>query len=209
MTADEYATPQGRRLAAWHDNLFDQKYLRHHWTNFFEVSPGVYRSNHPTAARLHAYHALGIRTILNLRGSERRGHYHEERALCDDLGIAMIDSRLYARKPARRHELLEVIAHLKAAPRPLLIHCKSGADRAGFASAVHLMVNEGRPVAEARRQLSLRYIHLRKSRTGILDHILDLYAHHEPTMPFEGWVRDVYDHDAVAASFAALPWWRR
>ncbi|MFQ6548676.1 tyrosine-protein phosphatase [Aestuariibius sp. 2305UL40-4] len=209
MSAEEYATPEGKRLAAWHDNLFDQKYLRHHWTNFFQVAPGVYRSNHPTPARIAQYKELGIKTILNLRGREKRGHYHEERAACAAAGIEMVDARLYARKPARQEELLTVIHHLRTLPKPFLLHCKSGADRAGFASALYLMAVEGRPVEEARRQLGLRYIHIRQTKTGILDHILDLYAAREGEMGIEEWIRTEYDRDAIQASFDALPWWKR
>ncbi|MFQ6552610.1 tyrosine-protein phosphatase [Aestuariibius insulae] len=209
MTPEEYATPEGRKLAAWHDNLFDQKYLRHWWTNFFPVADGVWRSNHPTPARLQRYYDMGIRTILNLRGQERRGHYHEERAICDRLGIEMVDLRLYARRTAKREEYQELIAHLKTLPKPLLIHCKSGADRAGFASAVYQMVMEGRPVAEARKQLGAKFIHFRKTATGVLDHILDLYEEREAEMGFEEWIATVYDRHAIQASFDALPRWKR
>jgi protein tyrosine/serine phosphatase len=38
----------------------------------------------------------------------------------------------------------------------MLIHRKSGADRAGLMSALYLDLKEGVPMAQAKRQLSLR-----------------------------------------------------
>jgi len=39
---------------------------------------------------------------------------------------------------------------------PILMHCKSGADRVGLMSALYLHTRHGVPISEARRQLSLR-----------------------------------------------------
>jgi protein tyrosine/serine phosphatase len=85
----------------------------------------------------------------------------------------------------------------------VLIHCKSGADRAGLASAIWLMVMEGRPVEEARAMLSWRYLHLRWSRTGVLDLVLDSYGARNAAAPigFEDWVATEYDAEAVQAAF--------
>lgn len=55
---------------------------------------------------------------------------------------------------------------------PFLMHCKSGSDRAGLASALYLL-DQGRPVAEARKMMSLRYLHLANSDAGILDVMLE------------------------------------
>jgi protein tyrosine/serine phosphatase len=85
--------------------------------------------------------------------------------------------------------------------RPALVHCKSGADRAGIASALFVLI-EGGSVAEARRQLSLRFGHIRQSNTGILDAFLDMYEEEGSGMAFLDWVRDAYHEQALRERYA-------
>ena len=89
---------------------------------------------------------------------------------------------------------------------PVLFHCKSGADRAGLMAALFLALHEGRPVAEARRQLGLRYGHLSLGRTGVLDAFFDAYERDCPdgATPLAHWIERRYDRDAVTAGFR--PW---
>ncbi len=48
-------------------------------------------------------------------------------------------------------ELFEIFDDLKG---PAVFHCKSGADRAGFVSALYLNMVAGHPMEEAAKQLS-------------------------------------------------------
>ncbi|HSG57121.1 MAG TPA: protein tyrosine phosphatase, partial [Paracoccaceae bacterium] len=58
----------------------------------------------------------------------------------------------------------------------------------------------------ARKQLHWRYLHLKFSSTGVLDHILDMYEAHDAKDPvgLEQWFATEYDPDVVRASFAKL-----
>lgn len=202
---DDISTPEKRRQANWHFNLFDHAWLRTFWTNFDKVGEGVYRSNHPGAARLGKYKALGIKAILNLRGQE--GGFSPwlfEEEACRELGIELHVAKIYARRPATREEFLNLIDKLRTVPRPFVMHCKSGADRAGLASAIYLIVCENRSVAEARKQLSLRYLHLKWSKTGVCDHILDEYekAQKATGIGMEEWFATVYDKEEMRRSYA-------
>jgi protein tyrosine/serine phosphatase len=201
---DDISTPALRRQTLWHFHLFDHAWLRKLWTNFFEVASGVYRSNQPDHARLCRMRDRGIRTVINLRGTPRQSHYLFEEESCASLGLTMINRQLHARRAAPRAELLNLIDTFRTAEKPFLIHCKSGADRAGLASAIYLLAIEGRPVEEARRQLGLRYIHLKWSQTGICDHLIDVYAARTEKSPigFEDWIATEYDRDALATNFA-------
>lgn len=82
---------------------------------------------------------------------------------------------------------------------PALMHCKSGADRAGLMSAVYLAMHERRDADEAAAQLRLRYGHLRIGRTGVLDEIFRQYRRDaaETPMDFSTWVEQVYDADKI------------
>lgn len=197
-------------VPTWRDRLSyelsDHAILRHLWTNEHEIAPGVWRSNQPGRRRLRRIRDRGITTILNLRGPSSQPHYRLEQAACAALGLTMIDRRLHARKAASRDEYLDLIDTFARLPRPFLMHCKSGADRAGMASVLYLMTQEGADLATARSQLGLRYLHIPQSRTGILDHTLDLYADHvdrQGPLPIRDWLARHYDADEAMQSFAA------
>ncbi|NIZ09018.1 tyrosine-protein phosphatase [Pseudooceanicola sp. HF7] len=199
----DLSTPENRRRANIYNNWFDHAVLRKVWTNFFQIAPGVWRSNHPTHKRFEQMKALGIKSVLNLRGAGGAAHYLVERESCEQLGLTLVDRNLYAREAASAEEILSVIDAFRSIEKPFVMHCKSGADRAGFASAIYLMVIEGRPVAEAQKMLSPKYVHFRWTKTGILDHILDVYAARTARDPigFEDWVRTEYDPKALQAEF--------
>jgi protein tyrosine/serine phosphatase len=85
----------------------------------------------------------------------------------------------------------------------MILHCKSGADRAGLMSVLYMIFKEGRPVAEAKRQLSLKFGHIRQADTGVLDHFFDSYLAHSSNEPigFLDWVEQHYDPKAVGRGF--------
>jgi len=199
----DLSTPENRRRARIYNLWFDHAVLRTVWTNFDEVAPGVYRSNQPTHRRFEKLRAMGIRSILNLRGAAGAAHYLVEEESCRELGLELVNVSFHARHAAPAEDILKVIAAFRTIERPFVMHCKSGADRAGFAAAIYLMVIEGRPVAEARRMLGVKYIHFRWTKTGVLDYILDLYEARDARAPisFEDWVTCEYDYLAVQEAF--------
>jgi protein tyrosine/serine phosphatase len=86
---------------------------------------------------------------------------------------------------------------------PALIHCMSGADRAGLAAGLAILF-EGGSAADALRQLSWRFGHFSHSRAGILDAFFIAYATQgEGRIPFLDWVRTEYDENALRRNFAA------
>lgn len=190
---------RAERWLRWHDHGF----LRIFWSNQHEIAQGVFRSNQPDPKRLAALAAQGVRSIINLRGDNDGPQIRLELEACRRLGMELHSVSLNARRAPSRARLLELIAVFRRVERPVLMHCKSGADRAGLASAIWLMVIEGRPLAEARGMLSLRYIHLRWSRTGVLDAVLDAYHSRTARAPirFEDWVATEYEAEAIEAAF--------
>ena len=209
--------PNERKKSYWHVRWLDHGVLRTFWHNFEKVSDGVYRSNHPDHRRFQAYADMGIKTILNLRGVAKQPHYLFEEESCARLGLKLVTVGMSARQAPKAKQLIAVMDAFETMERPFLIHCKSGADRTGLAAALYLIVHEGASVAEARKQLSFRYLHIRRSSTGVLDHFLDVYAARNAQSPITmaEWIRTEYDRNAVIASFAAKqtalkPWqgWR-
>jgi len=209
--------PDERRRSYWHVRWLDHGIFRTYWHNFEQVAPGVYRSNQPDHTRFESYAKMGIKAVLNLRGKARQPHYLFEVESCAALGLTLTNVGMSARQAPKPAELKKLIAAFETIDRPFLIHCKSGADRTGLAAALYLIIFEGTPVAEARRQLSFRYLHIRRSSTGILDHFLDQYAarHAESPISMRDWIETEYDSNALKRSFAAKqaalkPWqgWR-
>ncbi|KMW58411.1 hypothetical protein AIOL_003384 [Candidatus Rhodobacter oscarellae] len=203
------STPSARRAAWWHFYLSDHGILRGLWTNQFEIAPGVWRSNQPSPARLRRLHGQGIRTILNLRGADDFSFYLFEREACAKLGIALIDHKIYARYLVSRETFLELFEIFDRLERPFLLHCKSGADRAGLVSALWLLDQEGASVAQAKKMLSLRYAHLKRTKTGLMDHVLDAYEADTASapMPIRQWFAEAYDNEALTAEFFAKMGW--
>ncbi|MEQ9259392.1 MAG: tyrosine-protein phosphatase [Roseovarius sp.] len=199
----DLSTPENRRRAHIYNLWFDHAVLRKVWTNFFEVAPGVYRSNQPTHERFVKLKAMGIKSVLNLRGAGGAAHYLVEAESCRELGLTLVDVTFHARHAAPAEDILKVIEAFRTIEKPFVMHCKSGADRAGFASAIYLLVIEGRPLAEARRMLSAKYIHFKWTKTGVLDYILDLYEARNAREPisFEDWVKTEYDFMAIQKQF--------
>jgi len=205
----DISTPKARRAAKWHFYLSDHGFLRGLWTNQYEIAPGVWRSNQPSPARLQKLADMGIKTILNLRGQDKFSFYLFERESCAKLGITLIDLKIYARNLVPRDRYLELFDIFDRLEKPFLLHCKSGADRAGLASALWLLDQEGASVAQARTMLSLKYAHLKRTKTGLMDHVLDCYEADtaENPMPIRQWFAEVYDHNALIASFYAKMGW--
>lgn len=202
----DISTPAARRRAWWHFQLLDHAFLRTVWWNWDNVAPGVWRSNQPSPGRLKAYKDKGIRTIINLRGEAKNSPFLFEREACESLGLTLHNVTLSARKLVPRQELLDLIALMRRAEKPFVLHCKSGSDRAGFASALYLAVIEGVPIKEARKQLHWKYLHLKNDDTGILDHVFDAYETDtaEHPMPLEEWIAVRYDDKALSRDWKAL-----
>jgi protein tyrosine/serine phosphatase len=199
----DLSTAHGRRNA-WVDALFiDHAILRLYWTNFATVRPGVlYRSNHPTPGNLAVFtRKVGLKSLINLRGQAKNGSDALSRDTAARLGLDFYDMAMESRGAPQKDRILrlaEIYTNMRA---PALIHCKSGADRAGLAAGLFVLIRGG-STRDALRQLSLRYGHIRQSKTGILDAFFKTYAREaEGRKRFLDWVREDYDEAALRAAY--------
>jgi len=199
-------------LSLWRNSLFvDHAALRIGWRNWGVVETGrLYRSNHPLPWQLAAaQRAHGLRSVINLRGHRANcGSDALGRAKAAALGLIHLDAPFESRGAPHRARILRLAELLPTLPEPILIHCKSGADRTGLVAGIWLLL-QGRPVAAAQAQLNWRFGHVAASRTGILDAFFRAYAAHlaaaGPT-DFLAWVRDTYDEDALRSAFRSQAW---
>ena len=142
--------------------------------NFHTVTEGtLYRSAQLSRRELQAaIRDHGIRSILNLRGAHPgQSWYDDEIAASKELDVAHYDYGLSARRVVTGKQIEEILEIVRAAPKPLLVHCKSGADRSGLVAALYRFADERRSADEADRQLSLVYGHFPYliSKTGAMD----------------------------------------
>ena len=93
-----------------------------------------------------------------------------------------------------------MIRSLANDPPPFFLHCYSGSDRTGMASALFLLLRTDTTLPQARRQLSLYYGHIPYGRAGCQDQVLDGYERwlgsiereHSPKL-LRQWGTEVYD----------------
>lgn len=206
-------TTTGQRLRAYLDMFFvDHGFFRYAYLNFHRVMKGVYRSAQPAPHHFRRFRRAGVKTVVNLRGGREIGAYALEREACERAGMAFEELRLRSREAPDRETIEEAARLLERVEYPILIHCKSGADRAGLMSALTVILRGGASAEEAKRQLSLKYGHVRQGPTGVLDAFLDAYAEAERKAggrrDFLDWVRSDYDRMKVAQTFKASGWAR-
>lgn len=130
--------------------------------NFHAVVAGeLYRSAQVSPGDMAGYQArYGIQSILNLRGAAPgEAWYDAEVAAAAKLGLRHVDFPMSASRELTAEDAGRLIAVMRDLPKPLLVHCRHGADRTGLAMALYLaaLAGQGEEVAES--QLSLRYGH--------------------------------------------------
>jgi protein tyrosine/serine phosphatase len=186
--------------------IFRVLYLNRH-----RLGERAWRSAQPTPHQIRALARQGLRTIVNLRGERVCGSYWLEKATCERKGIKLVNFNIKSRAAPTREEVRAAVELFDRIEYPALLHCKSGADRAGLMSVLYCFLKEGRPLEEAKRQLSLRYGHFRQAHTGILDYFFERYLEDNARrpMPFLEWVDKVYDPVELKRTFRSRSWANR
>ena len=147
-----------RQLCSWFCALSLTWVFRRPWFegNLAVVDVGrVIRSAQPTTQLPRLIEEYNLKSILNLRGGNPADSWYvAELRTAQTRDLAFYDLPLSATRRPTRRELLYLIDILTHCPYPLLIHCKSGADRTGLASAIYLMTRKGEPREQAEATFS-------------------------------------------------------
>ena len=164
--------------------------FRHAWftENFGEIDPGrAYRVAQPFGNLPDLITSRKLASVLNLRGgSIADSWYVDEVRATDTFGVDLYDLPMSATRRPKRRELLGLIDVINHCRYPLLIHCKSGADRTGLASALYLMLKKSERPRDALRAFSVEYGHFPIGGAQRL---------HEPINEYEAWLtREGLDH---------------
>lgn len=202
MSAFDLSTTRGRLGTYLHYFWFDHAYLRLAFNNAHWISEELVRANQPWPFQVKAWRDRGIRTIVNLRHGVDAHHVLEEEA-CERYGVKHTYFVVFSREVPSRGQVLGAKQLFDEIEYPAMMHCKSGADRAGLAAGLFVLF-QGGTARDALKQLSLRFGHIRQARTGILDAFFHHYAREgEGRKPFLDWVREDYDEAALRRDFHA------
>ncbi len=209
---DVYRPPAGR-AKAWRELMIgDHGALRKLYDNSHEVAPGaLWRSYQPSPADVEKWKTRGVRTIVNLRGPKPSGALYLESEACERLGLTLEIFRAWSREAPPKAFLHGARALFDRIEYPALIHCKSGADRAGLMATLYLFFKGGKPLDAAMEQLSFRYGHVKQGKTGVIDAAFNDYIAHaakhgaalDDVDAFFAWVDGPYDPARIKREFRA------
>ncbi len=192
--------------------ISDHGFLRLLYHNFFKIDDNIYRCNMPTPQRIRKYkNVLGIKTIINCRGTKRDGGWLLESEACEKYDIELINLNARSRAAPDKELIMRADEMFKRIKYPALIHCKSGADRAGIVSALYKLLYCKESPKNAKKQLSLKFLHIKHAKTGILDKFIEEYENFlnknkNKNFHFLDWVQTIYkpeklEHDFRSNSF--------
>lgn len=172
--------------------------------NFYSIIEGVYRSGQPSPKLLEQYiKKYEIKNIINLRYSDTSGQdiYLMQKNICNKYNTNMICIPVSARRLPEKNKLKLILETIKKIQKPFLVHCKTGADRTGFFMALYTFYTTN-DIELAQKQLSLKYLHIRYSSTGILDYFFNLIKNLElNNTDLEDWIDKKYDPQSITSNY--------
>lgn len=195
--------------------LGDHGFLRKIYNNTHEVAHGkLWRTYQPSPADLRRWKERGVKTVVNLRGDRPSGFYFLEEDACQNLGLEFVTFRVYSRDAPSKEILHGACELFQRISYPAIMHCKSGADRAGLMATLYLFFQEGVPLDKAMGQLSFRYGHVKQGKTGVIDYALQQYVDYvhangkslSSISDFFDWVDTIYSPEETKKIFLTS-WW--
>jgi protein tyrosine/serine phosphatase len=147
--------------------------------NFHSITPAeAYRSGQLDNDKLAEYvKQYNIRSILNLRGKHvGESWYEDEVTMSAKLDIPHYDIGLSADHELTDGEVRQLMDIFNEAPRPILIHCQSGADRSGLVAAMWKVIVDKAPKDVAAKQLSLWYGHIPFGENTAMDRFFEKWT---------------------------------
>ncbi|GAB6045680.1 dual specificity protein phosphatase family protein [Caminibacter profundus] len=156
----------------------EHNFINLFWFNFHKVDDGVYRSAQITPWRLKKIiKKYNIKTIINLRGNNKNYIYKREKEICEELGVEYQTISISSRNPSdiRKEEIEKLIYLLKNAKKPILFHCKAGADRTGLVAVLWHIINGKDKNKAIKKELRLKYGYLSFSKAGRIKKMFEMY----------------------------------
>lgn len=140
---------------------------------FYRVNEKLYRGAQPRSGGLRRLKQLGVKTVINLRGSNDTTRFEEQEARLLGLNYFNVPmDRIGRPADAKVQRVLAIINTPKN--HPVFVHCNHGRDRTGLAIAIYRLTNEGWTAEEAQREADRHGMFWCKF--GLKRYIRDYYA---------------------------------
>jgi protein tyrosine phosphatase (PTP) superfamily phosphohydrolase (DUF442 family) len=146
------------------------------YANFHQVDKELYRSAQLRPFNMPYYvHKHHIKSIINFRGESSDSWYKDEVLFANENNLTYYNYGIGDRTEITIKQMDEMVNLMKKAPKPLLIHCKAGADRTSLASALYLYALK--KDKDANREISILYGHFPwlGSKTYFMDESFENY----------------------------------
>lgn len=140
--------------------------------NFFKVSERLYRGGQPKTGGIKKLAEIGIKTIINLRGTDEMTRAEEAEAKAAGLVYFNIPMPGLSRPTHEQiSRVMEIVGNQESGP--VFIHCKRGSDRTGTVVAIYRIARDGwtadKALTEAKR-FGLSWMEF-----GMKDYVSDYY----------------------------------
>ena len=116
--------------------------------NFHRVTANLYRGAQPTAEGMRTLEAMGVKTVVNLRGF----HPDAGKAAGTKLALERISFQTWHAEDEDVLRFLQIVMARKN--QPVFVHCLHGSDRTGMMIAIYRIVVQGRSKAEAIKEMT-------------------------------------------------------
>lgn len=114
-------------------SIWATKVLQTTLKNLHKVDEFVYRCEQPDAKGFDELEAMGIKSVLNLRNN------HSDSLFLIDSPLNCFQVNMEA-KDINDEDVIMALKILKEAPKPIVVHCKHGADRTGVVIAMYRII---------------------------------------------------------------------
>lgn len=157
--------------------------------NFHEVQAGkFYRSAQLTSDEMEeVIKKYGIKTVISLRGAPEHAYwYGPQKEVLEKNGVSFKALWWAAEFFPPRDELIAYLDLLKTAEYPVLVHCRTGADRTGTAAALYSMEYMGETSEQAiQKNLNFSYWHVPAFKPAMTEFVRQYHG--------DQWARTQYD----------------
>lgn len=140
--------------------------------NFYQVNEHLYRGAQPTTNGVRKLAALGIKTILSLRGEGELSTVEAKAALDAGIQYRIVPMPDFG---GPKDEQVETALRIINDPQnwPVFVHCKHGEDRTGVIIACYRISKEGKTDKEALKEA--KQYGMSRFQFGMKDYIGDYY----------------------------------
>ena len=140
--------------------------------NFHQVNEHLYRGAQPTINGVRKLSALGVKTILSLRGEGELSTDEAKAALDAGMNYRSVPMPDFGRP---KDEQVETALGIINDPQnwPVFVHCKHGEDRTGVVIACYRISNEGKTDKDALKEA--KQYGMSRFQFGMKDFIGDYY----------------------------------